>query len=66
MPTDDSAAQRSHWPECLSLRSEPVYDDGTPNPCDCRIWSLIKSRENPEAADRLLAAIEALGAIDGH
>lgn len=52
---------RAHRPECLSLAPEPVYDDGTPNPCDCRILSLIESRGNPDAADRLLAAVERVG-----
>lgn len=47
-----------HDPRCLTLVLERVYDDGTPNPCDCRILRYI---DEETAKDRLLKALWARG-----
>lgn len=37
----DRQAHPEHYPVCFTLDPTPVYDDGTPNPCDCRIWRMF-------------------------
>lgn len=46
----DELAHPEHFILCLTQRpEEDVYEDGTPNPCDCRIWLLF----DPERVDEL-------------
>lgn len=37
----DEPAHPEHFAVCLTQGFESVYDDGTPNPCDCRIWRMF-------------------------